>query len=187
VALRATVDLDLAVTRALQSSASRPLDIMANANTLIGQVTVTAALAALLAIVSWRREPGVSWLVIGAFGIAVVVEVVLKLALTHPAPPAAYSRTLWDPLGVHITTPSAFPSGHIARVTALAFVAAALIRRRLATAAAAALVLYTFWARIYIGDHWLSDAAGGLALGVTAGCLAVMWLSWCRARDVRGS
>lgn len=36
-------------------------------------------------------------------------------------------------------------------------------------------VAITFLARIYIGDHWLSDAAGGLALGVGAGSLASAW------------
>lgn len=41
---------------------------------------------------------------------------------------------------------------------------------------AGTIVAVTFLARIYIGDHWLSDAAGGLALGIAIGAAAALWL-----------
>jgi membrane-associated phospholipid phosphatase len=111
--------------------------------------------------------------------------VALKVALDHPSPPEAFSRAFWNPLGVTIATPSSFPSGHVARVTYLAIIAAELVRARSVRIALAVLVAYTFWARIYIGNHWVSDAIGGLALGIAAGCAAAMWIDGQRAYDRR--
>lgn len=187
VARGATHGIDLAFTQALQSVASAPLDLVANVNTLFGQASVTTALAALLAVVAWRRDARWAWLAAGFFIIAAGAGVVLKLVLVHPPPSPEYVRAWWDPLGVQLSTPSGFPSGHIARVTFLAVFAAGLARSSTATAALLAFVAYTFWARIYIGDHWLSDAIGGLALGVASGCAALWWIARCRARAGRGS
>jgi len=172
--------VDLAFTRSLQSVASDPLDILANANTPFGQALVSVLLAAALALVAWRREPPMAWLAMLLFGGVVVVGLVLKLVLVHPPPTHEYVRALWNPLGVGISTPSGFPSGHIARMTFLAIVGAALFRAQPIRIALALFVGYTFWARVYIGDHWLSDAIGGLALGVAAGSLAWMWIERCR-------
>jgi membrane-associated phospholipid phosphatase len=187
VVLRATVALDIAVTQALQSFASLPLDVLANANTLVGQAVITSAIAAFLGYVAWRRGPPLAWLGVSLFVVVGAVGLALKLALVHPPPTAENLRRLWDLLDLTFATPSGFPSGHIARVTFLAVFAGALVRTTAARIALAVLVVYTFWARVYIGDHWVSDAVGGLALGVATGCLAVVWLNWCRARDVRGS
>ena len=186
VALRATVARDLAVTLWLQSYPSLPLDLLANVNTLVGQAAVTGAIAMWLGYLTWRREPPLAWLATGLFIVVAVVGLGLKLALVHPPPTAEYLRRLWDPLDITFATPSGFPSGHVARVTFLAFVAAALARTAAARIALALLVAYTFWARVYIGDHWLSDAVGGLALGVAAGCLALMWIESCRLYAPRG-
>jgi membrane-associated phospholipid phosphatase len=187
VVLRATVVWDLAVTQWLQSYASLALDLLANANTLVGQAVVTCGVAVWLGYVAWRHEPPLAWLAMGLFIVVAVVGLGLKLALVHPPPTAEYLRRLWDPLNITFATPSGFPSGHIARVTFLALVAAALARTAAARIALALLVAYTFWARVYIADHWLSDAVGGLALGVAAGCLALTWIESRRARNVRGS
>jgi undecaprenyl-diphosphatase len=181
VVLRATVALDLAVTQALQSFASLPLDVLANANTLVGQAVVTGAIAVSLGYVAWRREPPLAWLGMSLFIVVGAVGLALKLALVHPPPTAEYLRRLWDLLDFALATPSGFPSGHVARVTFLAFFAGALARTTAARIALAVLVVYTFWARVYIGDHWVSDAVGGLALGAAAGCLALLWIESRRA------
>ena len=181
VAIGATRTLDLAFTQLLQSVASEPLDLLANANTLFGQASVTTAAAGLLALVAWRREPRGAWSAAGLFLVAAGAGVVLKLLLVHPPPPPEYVRAFWDPLGVRVPTPSGFPSGHIARVAFLALFAAGLARSRAISVALVAFIAYTFWARIYIGDHWLSDAVGGSALGVATGTVALWWLARCRA------
>jgi undecaprenyl-diphosphatase len=180
VALRATRSLDLAATVGVQSVASWPLDVLANANTLIGQASVTVAIAAVLAFAAWRTAPPLGWLAAGVFVLVGAVGIALKIWIDHPAPPEAFLRSLWDPLGIPVPTPSSFPSGHVARVTFLAVFAAALAGRTRVAVALAVVVAYTLWARIYIGHHWLSDAVGGLALGLGAGGLAAMWIERCR-------
>jgi undecaprenyl-diphosphatase len=181
VMLRATRSLDLAVTQALQSVASAPLDALANADTLIGQATVSAAILVVLAYLTWRRGPRLAWAAVGLFVLVSVVELALKLTVVHPPPPEEYLRGTWDPLGVSVSTPSGFPSGHVARVTFVALFAALVVRANAFRIALAAVVAVTVWARVYIGHHWLSDAIGGLSLGILAGCLAILWVEWCRA------
>ena len=41
---------------------------------------------------------------------------------------------------------------------------------------AVAFVAFTLFARVYIGDHWISDALAGLALGAAVAALAVGWM-----------
>lgn len=176
----ATREIDVAFTQALQSVASQPLDLIANVNTVIGQASITAALAALLGFAAWRRGPRRSWLAIGLFVVVVGAGVAAKLLLVHPSPPPEYVRAWWNPLGVEISTPSSFPSGHISRVTFLALFAIGLARSTAIRVGLLLLIILTFWARVYIGDHWLSDAIGGLALGIATGCAALWWLEWCR-------
>ena len=171
------------MTRALQSVASGALDVVANANTPVGQAPVTIAATAGLALIAWRREPGAAWLGAGLFAIVAGAGLLMKLALVHPPPPAEYVRALWDPLGFGVPTPSAFPSGHIARVGFLAIFAVGLASGTWVRVALVALIVWTFWSRVYIGDHWISDAVGGLALGTAAGCAAVAWVIRCRGYD----
>lgn len=181
VAFGATRSIDVSVTQGLQRVASEPLDLAANLNTLFGQPSVTTAFAALLAFTAWRREPRSAWLAAGLFAAAAGAGVVLKLALVHPPPGPEYVRAWWNPLGVAISTPSGFPSGHIARVTFLALLAMGLARSVAVRWLLTAFLAYTFWARVYIGDHWISDAVGGLALGMATGCAALWWITRCRA------
>lgn len=173
--------VDGGVTAALQSVASFPLDLFANLNTLVGQATVTSVITIAAAAWLWRREPSGAWLAAGFFALTVVGELALKYGLDHPAPPLALDRSLWDPLGVRVTSPSSFPSGHVARVTFLAILGAGVVGGRLAGLLAVAVVAYTMWARVYLGDHWISDVLGGLALGGAAGFAALAWIAWRRA------
>ena len=180
VAVGATHTADLAVTTALQAVASYPLDVLANADTFVGQATLATLLALVATAYLWRREPGGAWLAAGLLAVTVVGEVVLKFTLDHPSPPQAFDRTLWDPFGVHVVSPSSFPSGHVSRVAFLSILVMPLVRSR-TKRWLVVLITVTFWARIYIGDHWLSDAVGGLALGAAAGLAALWWIARCRA------
>jgi len=77
----------------------------------------------------------------------------------------------------------AFPSAHVAGVTgtgmALIQVLAPMVRRGLATAlkwAVVALVGVVALSRVWVGAHWLSDVAGGLAAGVVGLIIALLFL-----------
>ena len=185
VALGLTRGIDLATTLAFQSIASEPLDFAVNWHTLLGQLVVTLAAAALLALVAWRRFGGYAWLaplfILATGGI----ELVFKLALTHPGPPDEFIRAFMNPLGIRVHAPSSFPSGHLARLSFLAVLVAGMFPSRAAWTAALAFAAFTLFARVYIGDHWISDALAGLALGTGAAAAAVAWLRATRAGPVR--
>lgn len=184
VALGLTASSDLGWTRAFQSVASPPLDVIANAHTVVGQLAVTLPIALVVAFVTRRRSGGRAWvgpLLILATG---AVEVVVKTLTAHPAPPQEFVRAFGNPLGVprELQPPFSFPSGHVARVTFLLFVMAALVARRWAWWVAAAGIALSVFLRVYIGDHWISDALAGVALGVAVGSLAVEWMRRTAAR-----
>ncbi|HEX9437510.1 MAG TPA: phosphatase PAP2 family protein [Candidatus Limnocylindria bacterium] len=177
VALGLTRVSDLGWTRAFQSLASYPLDLAVNAHTIVGLLNVTLPIAAILALIAWRRLGGHAWLgpllILATGGI----ELAFKTVVPHPSPPVELVRAFahlgpppeWQP-------PFAFPSGHVARLSFLTLVVGGLWPRPWVTAAGAAFVAFSVFARVYIGDHWISDALGGLMLGTAVGALAVGWM-----------
>jgi membrane-associated phospholipid phosphatase len=184
VALRLTAQSDLGWTRALQSVASDPLDVIANADTVVGQLAVTLPVAALVAVVARRRLGGHAWLgplLILATG---AIELVFKSLVAHPGPPLEHVRAFGNPLGVprELQPPFAFPSGHVARITFLILVLAWLIPARVVVLGGAAFLIFTIFARVYIGDHWLSDVLGGAALGAGVAAAAIAWMHATRRR-----
>lgn len=188
VMLDTTDAADLGVTRAFQSVASDPLDVVVNAHTLVGQLAITLPLSVLVALVAQRRLGGWAWLgplfMLATGGI----ELVLKYVVQHPGPPREFIRAFIDPLGIppELRPPHSFPSGHLARLTFLSIVLASLFPSRLAWIAAGAFVAFTLYARVYIGDHWLSDALGGLTLGAAVAGAAVIWMRAMGSRRPEG-
>lgn len=177
VVLGLTKRVDLATTVALQRFASHWLDALANAHTVLGQLSVTLVIAVLLtAYLWWRRLPAYSWLAPLLILVIGMVELAFKFGLSHPGPPVEFVRAFGNPLGVRVESPSSFPSGHVARLTFLGVLSAELFRSNLLGVGAAALAVASVLARVYIGDHWVSDALGGLALGAAVGALAALWL-----------
>ncbi len=169
--------VDLATTIALQHFASHRLDVLVNAHTVIGQLSVTLVVAlALTAFLWWRRLPAYSWLAPLLILVTGMIELAFKFGLSHPGPPVEFVRAFGNPLGVRVESPSSFPSGHVARLTFLGVVAAELFPSLLVRASAIVLVVVSVLARVYIGDHWISDALAGVALGVAVGALAALWL-----------
>lgn len=175
VALGGTTAIDLATIRLFQSVASGPLDLIANAHTVIGQLVVTLAAAAILAVVIWRVHGGYAWLAPALILATSGVELVFKLAIRHLGPPEEFIRASHNVLGIK-GPPDAFPSGHVARITFLAVLIVALLPGRISAVLAVTLVVATVFLRVYIGDHWISDALAGAALGAGAGAVAVAWM-----------
>lgn len=177
VALGLTRLSDLGWTRAFQSLASYPLDLAVNAHTFLGLLNVTLPVAAVLAVVAWRRRGGYAWLAPLLILGTGAIELVFKYLVAHPGPPAEFVRAFvylgpppeWRP-------PFSFPSGHMARLSFLALVVAGLWPRTWIAVSGATFVAFSLFARVYIGDHWISDALGGLLLGTGIGVLAVGWM-----------
>lgn len=167
--------LDLSTIRLFQSIASPPLDVIANAHTVIGQLIVALGIAAVLAVVIWRRYGGYAWLAPALILATGAVELLFKLLIPHPSPPEEFVRAFHNILGIKGPAAS-FPSGHVARITFLAMLIAALFPGRLAALLAAAFIAASVFLRVYIGDHWIGDALAGVALGVGTGAVAVAWM-----------
>ena len=173
VALGATRDADLGLMRTVQSVASYPLDVAANVHTYMGLSYVSAAAALLAAFLLWRR--GSRGLAVAALFLFVTVppELLLKFGLRHPGPPDEFWRT-FAYLGPGFSTPSSFPSGHVARLTFFCALAAVSLPSTGWRAVLGLAVLVSMLARVYIGDHWPSDALGGAALGAAAAFAGVL-------------
>lgn len=169
---------DLGWTLAFQSIASYPLDVLVNAHTVLGQLAVTLPLSVAIALVAQRRLGGYAWL--GPLFILATggIELVFKTLAAHPGPPREFIRAFGNPLGVprEFHPPYAFPSGHVARLTFLTLTTAWLFASRPVAIAGALFVALSLFARVYIGDHWISDALGGLALGTGVGAVAIAWM-----------
>lgn len=173
--LGGTRDADLAGIRAAQSVASPELDLIANGHTAIGQVIPTVLAAVLLAVIAWRRRGGLAWLAPLLILVTGAIELALKQTTGHAPPGDEYIRAFMNPLGVRVHTPSAFPSGHVTRLTFLALMACAMFPSAWLRVAATILVAATLFLRVYIGDHWPSDVIGGLLLGIAVGGVAILW------------
>ena len=167
---------DLAMTIAFQRVASGPLDLLANVETVIGQGVVTLGLALVLSLVIWRRGGGVAALAPLLILATVPIELFFKTVLQQPGPPREFTRSFHNFLGVSIETNASFPSGHVTRLTFLAIVAASLYPRGWMPAVTALFLVLAVFLRVYIGDHWISDALGGIALGGAFASLAVGWI-----------
>jgi membrane-associated phospholipid phosphatase len=47
---------------------------------------------------------------------------------------------------------------------------------RIAICLFAGFIALSLFARVYIGDHWVSDTLGGIALGSSVGAAAFAWM-----------
>ena len=130
------------------------------------------------ALFLWRRLRAMALLVPLAFGASIAMTYVMKWLLDRDRPAGPLRLSVLPALH-----DGAFPSAHVAGVTgtgmALIQVLAPMIRRGLATAlkwAVVALVGVVALSRVWVGAHWLSDVAGGLAAGVVGLIIALLAL-----------
>lgn len=147
-----------------------PLELI---NATAGYRQVLAGAAAIAVMFAVERRAG--WLMlIGS--ISSLLDNVIKLVISRHRPPADL---------VHVLVPASgfsYPSGHAVFFTWLSFMLAAAFAPRvrpplrpLLWVAAVVVIALTCLARVWAGDHWPSDVAGGVMLG--AGWSAfVLWL-----------
>jgi len=137
-------------------------------------------LLALLLVAGWllgRPRPEAPRLTATAFlvGVGAVLALLANqvigpaVARTRPCHALAHVEVL-----LHCASDSSFPSDHA--MIAGAFAAGLLLLNRRIGLAALLLALLLAFARVYVGVHYPSDVAGGLAIGAAIGTLVVLTL-----------
>ncbi len=187
VAAGTTHSLDIDVSHAMAQAWRPQLALPFQALAEFGGLEMTTLVAALLGLWLWRHRFGVDALAVLAMPVAVVLEVLYKRIINHPAPPLAIQHSdgpsLTGLLGQGVPL-SSFPSGHMVRTVVvyglLAFVIARLSERRwlrwTAVIGAVVLIAAESFDRVYLQVHWESDVLGGLLLGGLGLAGAIIWL-----------
>ena len=142
--------------------------------TFLGSAEVSLVLA-LVATVLARHSGPRFWVPFAIFAAAVLLELAAKHVVAQPGVPRTLSRG--PHFGADVPTPYSFPSGHVTRATMLFgwLALAAWVRRRrwVLLAGCTVLVWVEGFSRVYLGDHWPTDVAGGILLGGAGLALAL--------------
>jgi membrane-associated phospholipid phosphatase len=176
VQMRLLVGPDEAFMQAKQQLTSNLFYAWSQGVAIVVSAEFSLIYAAAGAWLLWRAGMGIRSLAPATFVLAVPVEVVMKLFLQQPPVPSQFKHAFNYPL-TSVNLHGSFPSGHAMRSGFFCVFLAILLWQRggLAARAAAigflALALAFGFARVYMGDHWLSDVVAGLALGASMALL----------------
>ena len=189
VATRPLLPFDVPVARLVQSFPWGPLAYVFDLiNIIAGTWQIAVGGIAILALAFFERRAG--WLMlIGS--VSSLLDNVIKQAMARHRPSADL---------VHILSPTpgySYPSGHAVFFTWLAFMLAFSLsphvrpsRRWLLWSSAALVIFCACLARVWAGDHWPSDVAGGFLLGIGWSAFVVWlperWLPTPGAEWIRG-
>ena len=167
--------LDLRMTHYLQGRGSTGQDIALGIFSYLGSIEVTLVIAVLLGVGLFRGLRLLAVLPVAFILLGSALEILGKQLIVSPAPGAAFQRfpELLPSLGHQIGRWS-FPSGHLVRATLAYGLVLYLAERwelfgRDSSRLSPVLVLVVFFVGygvVYLGWHWLSDAIGGLLLGL---------------------
>ena len=158
MALGLLTGFDRAILDFIQVPHAYWLDLGASIVTLLGQSEVVVSIALGVAVVRLRAGRRDWWIPL-LVGVVVAVELLFKLTIPQPPPPAELARAIHLFPFLEGPPAYAFPSGHVARV---AFLVAAL---RWPGGVSAAIVFTMALTRVYLAAHWPSDVVGGWLLG----------------------
>jgi membrane-associated phospholipid phosphatase len=166
---------NLGLTRYLQGRGSTGQDIGLGLFSYLGSVEVTVVIAVLLGFGLFRGLRLLAVLPAVLVVIASGVEVLLKSIVPSVEPGTAFQRFPHGlPSFSHDVGTYSFPSGHVLRATIVYGLVLYLAERwelfgRDSSRLSPVLVLVVFlvgYGVVYLGWHWLSDALGGLLLGL---------------------
>ena len=174
VATRPLLPFDLPVAAFVQTFPWGPIAGVFNLiNVTAGYVQVAVGAGAVIVLFIWERRAGYL-MAIGA--ISSLLDNLLKQWMARQRPTADL---------VHILTPApgfSYPSGHAVFFTWLSFMVAFSVAPRVRPAyrwllwtGAAIVIVLACLARVWAGDHWPSDVAGGFLLGIGWSAF-VVWL-----------
>jgi membrane-associated phospholipid phosphatase len=158
--------IDRAALDASQAFPSPALDLLSTTAGLFGQFEIATgiALGIVVARLRHRRRDAIVPL---AIFVTLLVESVLKLLVHQGPPPPEAARTIGMVELLSSPFANSFPSGNVARAS---FLLCASNGAPLALVVAGIVVMVA--TRVYLGEHWFSDAIAGAALGVAVADMA---------------
>jgi undecaprenyl-diphosphatase len=177
VAKQATHPLDLAVTSFIQSFAFKELDYGMYLFTVLGSIEFSCFMLLVVCWYFYRKYtwPGV-FLYLFFFMALSGVEFLWKYMVINTGPGPEFDRNPFYWSLITIRAPYSFPSGHVFRSVFLLGIWYQRLNRKdilppIGCAAVQKLLIFVLIlkigvSRIYLGDHWLSDVAGGCLLAV---------------------
>jgi undecaprenyl-diphosphatase len=162
-------DWDAELSRSARSLDTGLAGFMADVFNAAGSLLVSVVVAVVCVVVALRWDLSVM-AVAAALLLAEIATTVLKLLVGRSRPPGADLQGLID---------FGYPSGHVARITAVCVVVGVLWlaghRRWAWWAVLGALVAGMAAARVISGAHYLTDTLGGLLVGLLVGVLVLAW------------
>jgi membrane-associated phospholipid phosphatase len=168
--------LNLRMTHYLQGRGSTGQDIGLGVFSYLGSIEVTLVIAALIGVALFRGLRLLAVLPVAFVLAGSLLELAGKQLIHSPAPGKALQRFPdFLPALAHRLGHYSFPSGHVLRATMTYGLVLYLSERwelfgRDSSRLSPVLVLLIFFVGygvVYLGWHWLSDAIGGLLLGLT--------------------
>ena len=168
--------LNLRLTHYLQGRGSAGQDIGLGLFSYLGSIEVTLVIAALLGLALFRGLRLLAILPVGFILTSSVLEFLFKSIVPSVSPGPSFQRfPNVLPTFAHRVGHYSFPSGHVLRATIVYGLVLYLAERwdlfgrdssRLSPVLVL-VILFVGYAVVYLGWHWLSDAFGGLLLGLT--------------------
>jgi undecaprenyl-diphosphatase len=164
--------LDRKITVAFQAGANRTLDYISLAFTFLGCIEVTTLVVLALCGWLWKHaQIHAALVLLLLFVIGNAVEIAFKQRLEARPPDLEFIRHVFGIPLIVIRTRYSFPSGHLWRTSFLALTLGSFLHNKLYKLPLfipLAFILYILgmlYTRVYLGEHWFSDAIGGMALG----------------------
>ncbi len=146
--------------------------------TFFAEPVFTSIVVVVLTIIAFRKRRWRAGVIPIAFVLILLAELLGKSMIHHPSPPFSmvkHPTTIFP--ASYINEQFSYPSGHAARAVFIAVVAWFLFhKKRWLGILLAAYVILVAVGKMYLGQHWFSDVAGGSLLGCSFALFVVQSL-----------